>query len=104
MVHARPACGDMVVKGAPGALRITRGDGIEYFLMLGRRHRQASAAAGKRLPPVEVQFVDNAPVGREQFLVTGELHQRVVKLQIERLVGVDILFRRGFFHALEDAA
>ncbi len=48
-----------------------------------------------------MQLIDQAPVGREELGVAGELDQPVVELQVGAMVRVEFVARSGLVHAFD---
>ena len=87
-----------------GALRVAMRERVHDLAVLAGGDGEAVGAVGKRLPPVEVQLVHQAPVHREQCRVAGELRHAIVEAQVERVVVLHAPRARRLLHLLQQLA
>ena len=80
---------------------VPRGDLRDDIAVLASEQRQR-AGLRERLPPVQLELVDEAPVGGEQLGVAGVSNESVVELEVQHMVGIDVALRGGTLHALDD--
>ena len=100
-MHAFPAAHHMLVKCLAGAGSVTGGDLVHDVAMLARGYRKRPVL-GEGLAPEKIELVDQPSVGREQLSVASKRDQALVKVQVQRVIGIDIVLRRGAIHALDD--
>src|SRR5216684_3969142 len=100
-VHAFPAAHHMLVKSLAGSGRVAGGDLVDDVAMLARGYRKR-AALSEGLAPEKIELVDQPAIGREKLPVAGKRDQPLVKVQVQRIIGIDIVLRRGAIHAIDD--
>ena len=100
-MHAFPAAHHVLVKSLARSGRVAGGDLVDDVAMLARGYRQR-AVLSEGLAPEKIELVDQPAISRKKLPVTGKRDQPLVKVQVQRVVGIDVVLRRGAIHALDD--
>ena len=94
----------MVVEQARGERGVALGDRLDHGFVLPRGNGNHVEIALDGLPPVEIQLVHHASVVRGKRSVAGRVGEQLVKLDVEREIGVGVALAPGGMHPLHDRA
>src|ERR1700737_3444043 len=100
-MHAFPAAHHMLVKSLARSGRVAGGDLVDDVAMLARGYRKRPVLS-EGLASEKMELVTQPASAREKLPVAGKHDQPLVKVQVQRVIGIDIVLRRGAIHPLDD--